>query len=581
MPNRARIRPFAVVVSMLTAAVAAQAKAPPKGDVRLVGRIVNVLHEGVPAAEVHVTDGAGTVVGRTIADGDGFFQMHRLPSDIAELHASGERFVPGRMPIVAQGLVRAATLVLEDGDPLHGTVSLADGTPAAHAAVLVTTRYRLDPPFDWFAETTTDAKGKWSLPAAPLRPLLLRAFTPGVPVLELDIERDRDGAADARFTGAKLEPRRVVVRGAAPGTDAVVYYETHVPHSQHPTRWPTAVAEVRCDANGDGLLWPLPIPSEVRLRAIGHRSMPIAIPVRDDKHPVLEFTLSPVPPDVAAPSTKMRGRLVDALGQPLANIAVVGREDTRTGSPTMTASDGTFELDVPARPGVLCHVAVRSPDHTLVAAQMETTRDGLRWQRIQADPDKVLALAAMPAGTIRDTLHLPSGAPFAAARVQIDLIATGGGTVESATDAGGRVLVTGLPDGLHTVHVHTPSARGTRKVEIVAGQVARIEPLVFEEAGEAFGVVTDPTGRPLPGMSLVGSYGKMLRMPKGMMVRGRGAMTEPWLTDRNGRFRIPYMPAGRWELYAYDLGRDDHRTVATVVEVVDGARVEVALPGLR
>jgi hypothetical protein len=576
-PNRSR--PFIGVVTLLVATLAAQAKVPPKGNVRLFGRVVNVLHEGVPAAEVWVTDRDGTSLGRTVADGDGYFQLHRLPSAAAELHATGERRVQGRMPIEAQGLVRAATLVLEDGDPVHGTLRLADGTPAAHAAVLVTTRHRLEPPFDWVAETTTDANGKWSLPSAPLRPLLLRAFTPGRPVLEEPLERGAVGANIHTFAAATTQARRVVVRGAAAGTTVTVYCDTFVPYSTVSTRWPTAVAEVRCDANGEALLWPLPIPTEARVRAAGHGSMPIAIPLRDGKHPVLEFTLTPVPAEVAAPSTRVRGRLVDALGQPLANIEVVGREDNRIGPPTTTGADGTFELDLPARPGVLCHVAVRSRDHVLVGRDMETTPDGLLWQRLRTEPDKVLDLEALDAGSIVATLRQPNGTPFAAARVQIDVPP---GTLESATDAGGRVEVHGLPAGTHTMLVTTPTLRAKCKVTAIAGRPGDVGPLEFEPGGEVFGVVVDGTGRPLPGMSVLGMVREGRLMARALQALRTNTMTGQVQTDRNGRFRIPHLHAGTWNLFASD---PDHtgvkRPSIATLEIENGGRSELSLQGER
>ena len=100
----------ALVLVSLAVASPAQQAAGVNGDVRLAGRIVSVSHEGVPAAEVWATDTRGKVLGRTVADGDGFYRLARLPLVPLRVHARGGDKVAGRTDVDANGLVREATV---------------------------------------------------------------------------------------------------------------------------------------------------------------------------------------------------------------------------------------------------------------------------------------------------------------------------------------------------------------------------------------------------------------------------------------------------------------------------------------
>ncbi len=572
MPLPACLRSsFAVVASLFAVPLAAQAKLPPKGNVRLVGRIVTVLQESVPAAEVWVTDRAGTKLGRTIADGDGYFQVPQLPPTAATVHASAERMATGWLPIEAQGLVRAATLMLEDADPLHGTLVMADGTPAAHAAVLVCAAERLEPPFDWFAETTTDAKGAWTLPGAPLRPLLVRAFVPERALIEQRIERNRAGSVDMTFASAVIKPRQVRVQDPT-GTAKVTVESVIGPvYGQQPHRWPTPAVRVACDASGLATLWPLPVSHEVRLRVVDFACMPLAIPCKAGEASDQTFALTLLAPEAIAPVTRIRGVLLDELGAPLAGVEVVAKESDRIGAPTTSGADGTFVLEVPARPGVLCHVAVRSPQRVLAGRDMEVTADGVPWQRMRVTPEETLQLAAAPAGEIRDTLHLPNGTPFAAARVQI-------GAVETATDAGGRLAIAGLPEGRHVLLVSNSTWAGRIEVQIVAGKVARVDPLTFAAAGEVFGVVTDANGQPAPGIQVLVQTDRQQKRVRGLGLRVASFNNKPTLTDRRGRYRITQLAEGDWAFLPHDGTLDPRKQpLPTPQNIHNGARLKVDL----
>ncbi|HEX6813934.1 MAG TPA: carboxypeptidase-like regulatory domain-containing protein [Planctomycetota bacterium] len=535
------------------------AQAPPGNDVRLVGRIVSVLHEGVPAADVWVTDAAGKVLGRMVADGDGYYQFTRLPPVPLQLHARGGDKVEGSVAVATNGLVREATLMLEDGEPLRGAVVLPDGKPAAGAAVLVACKTRVLPPFDWWQETTADAKGEWSLPMAPLRPLVVRAFVPGRPIAEQDVASGRAGDVRVAILPGEIALRRVKVDGAPAGKGVRVWCDLGTDRRRYPRRLPRGAIEAEVDANGIASLYALPVPHEVRIAAAGFRSMPVCIPCDADAVRNLEFVLVPREGDDLVPRTRMTGKLVDELGQALAGVTIVGSYEGNFGPSATSGADGSYELDVPANSGVLCQIGLLSRTWRLGLPKVQLGTEGVSWLTVTADPQRPLRLDAMRGGLVRGTVLGPGGAPLAAAKVTLSPVVARDEKaprvekvprVETATDAAGRLDVAGLPAGRYTVLVtRLGLPEGSAEVDVEIGRESTLPALQFAAAGEVIGIVRGADGNPMPS----GVFGV------GAPPKGRGAARVPWmvnngapvLTDRHGRYRVPGLAEGTWYVGAW------------------------------
>ncbi|HZN38589.1 MAG TPA: carboxypeptidase-like regulatory domain-containing protein [Planctomycetota bacterium] len=534
----------ALVLVAFAVASPTQAAGAAKGDVRLVGRIVSVLHEGVPAAEVWVTDAQGQRLARTVADGDGYYQLARLPFVPLQVHASGGDKVEGAIAVASNGLVREATLMLEDGDPLRGTVVLPDGSAAAGAAVMVTAEERLGPPFEWYAETTADAKGQWTLPMAPLRPLVVSAFAAGRPLGEAKVARGRAGDVRVAIPAGELTTRPVRVTGMPAGTAVRVVCELGLERRRTGYRVPTPAIEAIVDAAGTAALWDLQIGYGVRVVAPGWKSMPISIPCKPGTARDLEFVLTAVAPEDVAPSTRMTGRLVDEVGWPLADVTIQSRYESSPDRVAKATSegDGTFAIDVPVSEQVLCQFGLVSREWRLGAQDAKLGAEGVSWLTIKAG-SKPLRLYATRGGTLKGTVLGPSRTPLAAAKVELTAVQTTQPVrVVTATDAAGRLDVAALPAGTYAFQATgfgMPAGHG--QVVITAGEEVAPPALTFAAAGEVRGTATG-AGAALPTVAFVpareeGRY---------VMHLLRGDGSAPVLTDRNGRFRVPGLAEGSW-----------------------------------
>jgi hypothetical protein len=344
-------------------------------------------------------------------------------------------------------------------------------------------------------------------------------------------------------------------------------------------RFPAPMREARVAADGAAALWPLPVEHEVEVAAPGYTCMPVLIPCRKHARDDLEFALAPLPADLAAPSTRVRGQVVDQLGAPLANVMLRARSAGHLGGPVATAADGTFELDVPVRSRVLFRVGLAAAEWHIGNAHAELEGDGLVWLTVGADPTTQLRLHALRAGAIRGTLRNPAGSPIGAASVQVQPLTPKGertgSRVLTATDPAGRIEVTGLPTGSYQVVVHgTTGVEGTARVDVPAAGEGTPGPMTFAPVGEVRGVLLGEEGRPLAGVPLtlradITRKGGAVRH----MLNGKAI-----LTDRNGRFRAPGLGVGRWGIV---LGDDPRGALAEMFQVEEGASVELELKGAR
>jgi len=538
-------------LSLAAALTAQQPPAPSKpatNDLRLVGRIVSVVHEGVPAAEVWATDLAGKVLGRTVADGDGYYQLPRLPNGTLRLHAQAPGQVPAQIDFEAHGRTAAVTVPLEDGVPLQGTVVAADGKPVAGVEVVVMPLLELFPPFAWHGEVVTDANGAWSLPAVPMRRLLLRVFAPGHALAEVQVERGTV-AVPVRLIADPAPPRRVQLKNWPVGGNVVVRVEPSA--VERGLRLPRSLREAAVGADGTAWLWPLARGHEVRVAAPGFRTLPVAALCAAGTTKDLEFELIALGADQVAPNTAMHGRVQDALGQPLPGIAVLGRSQGSIAAPVVTAADGTFQLQMPARAGVLCEFGIASDEWCLGDLRAKLELDGRCWLTVSTDAERQIVLHSIRSGSVQGVLRDSNGTPLAAAAVQLQLRRPGSppAMVAGATDPSGRLHLSGLLPGPYLLtsagHGQVPASV---EVTVPAGGVVEPGPLPFVPQGEIRGVVRDAAGAVVGG-AVLGTLLDRKRVPpafrRQMLAQVRDGVV---LTDRRGCFRVPGVAAGDWVL---------------------------------
>ncbi|MCU0867632.1 MAG: carboxypeptidase-like regulatory domain-containing protein, partial [Planctomycetes bacterium] len=460
------------------------------GVVRLCGRIVTSRHERIPAAEAWVTDAEGHELARTVADGEGLFQLPRLPLNAHWLHARAPGRCDGRLPIAPPMLVRAVTLALEDGDPLRGVLTLADGTPAANAALVLEPAERLGAPFDWFVATTTDAAGCWSVPAAPLRARALRAYLPQRPLLELLIAADQR-VANGSFAAGPAPLRRVIVEPLPPGIVVTLTSDVSSPWISGAMRWPAAACTATCDAAGTALLPWLPVAHELRVSAPGFTARPANVRCTPGDQRAVSFTLVRPQAATPVPRTELRGRLVDDRGAALAGIKLVARVGDSYATVT-TGGDGTFTGTLPVGAGGLYALALHDPSWRLGDRAL-LQKDGWWWLLLRAGGNE-LSLYAVPAASLRGTLLQPDGVPGT------DRSAL---RVHGASDASGRIELGGLPGGRYRLTARTDAWWGATELRLDAGRSATIGDLDFLATGAITGTLLDAGGRGLPGVSIL------------------------------------------------------------------------------
>lgn len=534
----------ALIIVTFTSLVTAQAGQWP--DVALNGRIIDVMHHGVPAAEVWVTDSTDKNVARTFADGDGYYQLRRLPPGVVRVHASGNGVVAASMQVKAGGLVLAATLTLLDATPLHGIVTLSDGTPVQGADVIVYDVQPFPEPLSWIGETTTDAAGAWRFEAAPLRPLKARAFVAGLHLGEQLTPRMHAEVVKIVMPAKRTKVRIVKVAGVPDGVPVFVNCRpgTYTKVTGGPL--PRGARQVAVAADGTAKVWTLAMHHEVRVSAKGHRSMPLAIPCPQDVAKHLQFTLSALPKAVTAPSTLVRGHVVDSLGTPLANITVVAREHEHRGTPAITATDGSFVINVPANENVLYSIGLLSPEWRLGDSRCTVGIDGITWQSKAAKAGEPVRLHATKAGNLHGTLIGPNGTPLAAARVML-LGGSKPASMASATDAAGRIHFSGIPVGSYKLTARTADGHiGTTSLQVFADQEATLGKLKFAGGSELRGKITDAYGKPIASIPvmLVGSGQRLPLQLRHQLSLSRTSRFA--ITDRQGNYRLPMVTEGDW-----------------------------------
>lgn len=454
-----------------------------------------------------------------------------------------------RVMVQAPGFVpreRQLTPLLEDIDlppvelekdvRVEVRVAGADGKPVQGARVRIG-----DPPAsgswdmddgEWQATPRsglTDAQGKLVLAREPSEGLVVRAGAPGLPFVE---KRDaRTSTVTLALPIGSTRDLRVLDAAGKPVPGALVRLGE--------ARWAAGLT------GADGVL-AVPLAGKLKLQVLvitedGRSASLYLEPKKPEETGPRDLRLPPV--------ETLSGRVVSAQsGLPVAGALVWARD---RGAFRRTGADGGYKLSaVPGR-----ELAVRA-----AAAGFFD-----RWSSwaVKTGERRAPTLALEPAFTAAGVVVDEQGKPVAGveieARIQpgaraVDRWDSGG---NARTSAAGRFRIPGLAGGI------AHQLRLTRKGYAPAtADVPPAEPgnslselkIVLRKGRTAFGRVVDSADKPVPGawvvLEIEPSGGMMMRMMSGSDDSGRFEA----VAGANGRFELPDIPPGTFQLLAGGSG---------------------------
>lgn len=534
----------------------------------LAGRVLDA--EGAPLSGVAVTAAGRRVpyevfdrdpaAARAVSDAAGRFVLRGLAAAPAwELSATRHGYRAARATVAAGAEAR---LVLAPAPAAHGAVVDRDERPLA--GVEVTVRPAAGVPGEP-ATAVTDEHGRFELPALPAD--------------RLDLEARRSGFAPRRVPGVAVPAGEgavdlgilVLIPGAAiPGrvTDAagrplagVEVWLAEVQLRPGPSLAASLRREPPVASSDDTGRFTVPdVNPGARRNVLLARSGYLPVWVPGVEAPPAEPLAV-----VLAPASRIRGRVEDEEGRPVAAASVrlapappppgtVGVEPRRAENSGEVRSerDGGF---------VFAEVA---PGPVLVEVQAEGY--------LQAEP---VELRVPERGELADVrLVVERGARLSG------LVTTDGGepvagavlrvaSARGASDAEGRYRIAGVPLGVQALRVAHPAYRTlTRELDVQPGE-NRVD-VTVEQGAVVSGRVIDEEGAPRPGAA-VALRNRSERGPRGYAA----------ISGAGGRFEIAGVAAGRYSLeaeaegFAPALGSEP---VTVAEEDVDGLEV-VLRPG--
>jgi hypothetical protein len=526
--------PMRIAFAVLS--VCALVSAQDAATITVQGCVLDVLGAGVPAAEVTATGDGGKIVGRAFADGDGVFQLARLPAGPRlRISAEGKGKVRAEAWVPRGIGVRALRLTLEDGAELHGAVLDADGKAIAGASVLAyATEADLDDSaHNWSAETTTDSKGGYRLVGVPLHTVLVRAWAPGCVLTSGEERLTRDATRDFTLPAA-AEARTVRVVGLPPAVCPTVRIEVYDRDRPESLALPAPLRSVALQPDGRAALWPLPLAHEVMLTAPGYQSAPVRQRCAANSRDELVFRVTAVEPPKP---TALHGKVVDADDKPLAGVRVLwGKSRVEPLTAAVTDAQGQFTLAVPLRNNAHSEVAIDDPRWRLGTKTSSVTADGRSWIERTADPAVEQVLRVAPGCTLQGTVRADAGdrLPFATVALAVKDVRVQSGLVAMAmTDRSGDCRLTGLGAGDYLATVTASDGRvGFAEVTLVPGTPGTLSPVAFEPSGEIVGVVRDDRGQPVASARIA------LDVRAARLTPGQPTPTHRLLrSDKTGHFR--------------------------------------------
>lgn len=475
---------------------------------------------------------------------DGTFRLDAPEAGMWKVVVQAPGYVPKErplMPLVEETELPA--IKLDRDAKLEVRVTGSDGRPLAGARVRAgELERRFASENDWRVPARTgltDAQGKVVLPRAASEALLVRAGAPGLPLVEKkDVRTSTVTLGLPAGSVRSIRDIRVLDAAGKPVAGALVRLGDN--------RW----AAGRTSADG---LFAVPLPGKQKLRAVvtaeDGRSATVYLEPKSPETPedtgVRELRLPAM--------ETLAGRVVSAAdGRPVAG-ALVWADDP--GAFKKAGADGGYKLS-------------GSVDRQLyMAAAAPGFFEGLGSQIVRAGDRRGPTLALDPAVTAVGVVVDEQGRPVAGVEVKAqvsaggpfmtsDMFRSGGTTRTSST---GRFRITTLLPGMG--HGLKLARRGYAPLKaelppIEPGRAAAEQRFVLRKGRNAFGRVVDRGDQPVAGARVV-----LNPAPSGdrfaMMVRVWDTSEEEPLgatTDAGGRFEIPDVPAGTFELSARGAG---------------------------
>lgn len=514
-------------------------------------------------------------------------------------------------------------IVLERGADLELTLRFeADRRPVVGATVLVAVGEMSDDdddPGGAMPSAVTDAGGVVRLSARPGKVAVVMALVPGHGMLMAEAG---DGPATSGLVGdvpkalvagtlarATLTVRQgLEVTGVVSASDGAPLANCRVA--------PLGLfggsgadrggAEARTDATGR---YRVAVPASgwgnggvVTFQLEGYASLTRQVWERDEQtgRVVLDVTLRR--------AATLRGRVVDAAGQPVAGVRVgvegsMGPDEMQgmmglVVPKATTAADGSYVVaGLPPSGSTDAFTEFRSvagreeaDPPSDATTRLEATAEGFVDGR--SEPVRVAEGAVVDVPPIRlsrgatlvGQVLRPDGRPAAAAKVEVELQpaerqgfrmrwdpsggVTMGDTRTVVADAEGRFTVAACEVGKAVVVAHAPGAARSRVTATIPTADARVETrLVLRAAGAVSGLVLDPEGRPVRGARVEVAGSLLDREGDDAYVATLTATT-----GADGRFELEGLPDGRVTLAVAAASMQRANVVARV-----GGTVEVRL----
>lgn len=507
-----------------------------------IGRVIDVLGDPIPAAEVQVIVD-GKVVRKAFTDGEGVYLIPNMPKGGGHLRlgANGKTWtqLPWQGPRTPT--VRNATLL--DAGRIHGRVTDTEGQPVVGIDVVAVCRKDSQ-------RTQTDATGDYVLDGVPVGNLTVNVWGDERPI-QVSVHVRTDTECNLRIAATKANRRQVRVRGL-PGTFAgafVSVVNANLILMPDGGRFPlapdgTATVVVNEMALVSPMIDGFSMSPTGRFAAAGNTTLEFeAKPA--NAHPNLTEVFGTVRTGIGRAVSGQRLFFYDHGSKLLGTTKVDRKGNFRAG--VVTSSTGEYRVGMPL-------------DKWALLDDRRTLRDGFTW--VTAYSTDAIDLLVQETGDLNCPVQDDSGTLLALADITIANPSDPGTVMlASACDRSGQFQMT-LPAETYEILAVThdgivcygavPIHQGGKNDKVRWRTIP---------TGTASGKVVDGTGKPMPGVELFFAARELITPDE---VRAASRQKVRITTDRHGNFRCRGLPRGEWTVVA--LNHPEFATTELQVE---------------
>ena len=512
------------------------------------GRVVDLRGEGVPAAKVWVTTPGDpeSVLARSVADGDGFFRIAKVPKvDHGKVWAASDGFC------TAFKWLRSGSPVIvkvQSAATVRGVLKDKAGKPVANATVCASVAGRVL--FEVKAITNTDSEGRYELAGVPLGPTHVCAWLGGEGLAMATVQVGKDMEVALQPSGEPTTKLTVQIEGVP--VEAL----------------PDITLSLRPSANS--ALGALPPPFE---RPI-FRTAKLVL----ESLPDWEYVVAPRSPNWVFEPREQRTKpnggphvlkftgvarndatlacpvvVTGPDGKPVAGVTFLVRA-SKSGLELRCTSDADGKLTMSIPLGAGAEAYLYSDDDRWVSDQVKVPKanrpfdpNSLRVHEFVVDPTKSIAVHLAPASSVHGRLLRADGRPAAFVEVSLevgnqDRTPTWRAFGEATTDRDGRFRSTPLHHIDAPVRVHCESELGgwtSQPFDLTKpGTVVKLGEAKLSEPATIGGVVRDAQKQPVGGARV------WLRDWDMVSGQQRSRSLVETITDAQGRYRFPGVPIG-------------------------------------